>query len=83
MCVCISNHYVIYLKLIHCHMSIIVQKKEWVLGKGWEIKGRRPTTLKEQKLGPQNPGEERHMVSPAQKHRDGSEMRWGPPVSCF
>ena len=37
-------------------MSIIVQKKEWVLGKGWEIKGRRPTTLKEQKLGPQNPG---------------------------
>ena len=80
----LSNHYVVHLKLIHCCMSIIVKKKkEWVLGKGWEIKGRRPTTLKEQKLGPRFPGEERHVVSPAQKHRDGSDMRWGPPISCF
>ena len=73
--VCISNHYVIYLKLIHCHMSIIVQKKEWVLGKGWEIKGRRPTTLKEQQLGPQNPG--RKGTWSALLRRTGMAVRWG------
>lgn len=58
-------------------MSSIAQnnKKKWVPSNGQEMKGRRPPTLKEQQLGSQIPWGGKCVVSPAQKHRDDSDVR--------
>ena len=46
-------------------------------------KGKKANNTQGTEAGTPESWEERQMVSPAQTHRDGSEMRWGPPVSRF